>query len=100
MDNEYLMRDGVLGRTTKEKDLGVTLSADMNVSEQCGIAASKGNQMLRLNRITVIYKDKQIIVPQYKAIVRLNLEYCIYAWRPYRKKDIDNLESILRRAQL
>ena len=35
-----------IGRTTQEKDLGVTFSANMKVSEQCGIAASKGNQML------------------------------------------------------
>ena len=43
MDEEYKMGDAVLGRTTQEKDLGVTCGADMNVSEQCGIAASKGN---------------------------------------------------------
>ena len=47
MDEEYKMGDAVLGRTTQEKDLGVTFSADMKVSEQCGIAASKGNQILR-----------------------------------------------------
>ena len=63
MDEEYKMRDAVLGRTTQEKELGVTFSADMKVSEQCGIAASKGNQMLRLIRITIMYKEKQLIVP-------------------------------------
>ena len=40
----------VLGRTTHEKDLGVTFSADIKVSEQCGIAASKGNKILGLIR--------------------------------------------------
>ena len=78
--------DAVLGRTTQEKDLGVTFSADMKVSEQCGIAASKGNQILGLVRRTIMYKEKQLIVPLYKAIVRPHLEYCIQAWRPYHKK--------------
>ena len=68
----------------------------MKVSEQCGIAASKGNQILGLIRRTITYKEKQILVPLYKAIVRPHLEYCIQAWRPYRKKDIDKLERIQR----
>ena len=56
MDKEYKMGNAVLGRNTQEKDLGVIFSADMKVSEQCGIAASKGNQILgllgELSRIT------------------------------------------------
>ena len=98
MDEEYKMGDAVLGRTTQEKDLGVTFNADMKVSEQCGIAASKGNQILGLIRRTITYKEKHLIVPLYKAIVRPHLEYCIQAWRPYLKKDIDKLERIQRRA--
>ena len=31
----------VLNTTVKEKDLGLTISADKKVSEQCGIAAAK-----------------------------------------------------------
>ena len=80
------MGDAVLSRTTQEKDLGVTFSADMKVSEQCVIAASKGSQILGLIRRTITYKEKHLIVTLYKAIVRPHLEYCIQAWRPYRKK--------------
>ena len=94
----YKMGDTVMGTTVKEKDLGVTISADMKVSEQCGIAASKGNQILGLIRRNITYKGKKLIIPLYKAIVRPHLEYCIQAWRPYRKKDIDTLERIQRRA--
>ena len=43
MDKEYKMGGAALGRTTQEKDLGVTFSTDMKVSEQCGIAALKGS---------------------------------------------------------
>ena len=32
MDEEYNMGDAVLGRTTQEKDLGVTFSADTKYS--------------------------------------------------------------------
>ena len=74
MDEEYKMGDAVLGITTQEKELGVTFSADMKVSEQCWIAASKGNQILGLIRRTIMYKEKQLIVPLYKTIVRPHYE--------------------------
>ena len=55
MDENYNMGDAVLGRTTQETDLGVTFGADMKVSEQCRIAASKGNQIIWLIRRTITY---------------------------------------------
>ena len=97
-DAQYTMGDTVLNTTFKEKDLGLTISADMKVSEQCGIAAAKGNQILGLIRRNIVYKEKELIIPLYKTIVRPHLEYCIQAWRPYRKKDIDMLERVQRRA--
>ena len=45
-----------------------------------------------------MYKEKDLIILLYKTIVRPHLEYCIQAWRPYRKKDIDKLERVQRTA--
>ena len=94
----YEMGGTILSKTVKEKDLGVTMNANMKVSEQCRIAASKGNQVLGMIRRNITYKDNSLIVPLYKAIVRPHLEYCIQAWSPYLRKDIDMLEKIQRRA--
>ena len=49
LDVNDKMGHTVLGTPVKEKDLGVTISADMNISEQCGIATSKGNQLRYLS---------------------------------------------------
>ena len=70
----------------------------MKVSEQCRIAASQGNQILGMIRRNITYKESGLIIPLYKAIVRPHLEYCIQAWIPYLRKDIDMLEKVQRRA--
>ena len=87
----------ILSKTVKEKDVGVSMNANMKVSEQCRIAASKGNQVLGMIRRNITYKEKSLIIPLYKAIVRPHLEYCIQAWSPYLRKDIYMLEKIQRR---
>ena len=89
----YEMGGTILSKTTKEKDLVVTINANMKVSEQCRIAASKGNQVIGMIRRNITYKVKCLIIPLYKAIVRPHLEYCIQARNPYIRKDIDILDK-------
>ena len=74
------------------------MHANMNVSEQCRIAASQDNQIIGMIRRNITYKEKSLIVPLYKAIVIPHLEYCIQSWNPHIRKDIDMLETIQRRA--
>ena len=64
----YEMGETILSKTVKEKDLVVTMNANMKVSEQCRIAASKGNQVLGMIRRNITYKEKSLIIPLYKAI--------------------------------
>ena len=46
----YEMGGTILSKTAKEKYLGVTMNANMKVSEQCRIAASQGNPILGMIR--------------------------------------------------
>ena len=94
----YLMKNTVLLSTEREKDVEVFASSDIKVSEQCGIAARKGNHISGLIRRNIAYGDKRLIIPQYVSLVRPHLEYCIQAWRPHMIKYIDKLERVKRRA--
>ena len=86
----YEMGGTILSKTVKEKDLGVIINANMKVSEQCRIAASKGNQapVRGIIRRNITYKEKCMIIPLYKALVRPHLEYCIQACNPYIMRNI------------
>ena len=92
----YEMGGTILSKPVKEKYLGVSMNANMKGSEQCRIAVSKGNQVLGMIRRNITYKEKSVILPLYKAIVRPHLEYCIQAWSPYLRKDVDMFEKIRR----
>ena len=87
----------ILGTSVKEKDLGVTVSADMTLLKQCGFVAANGNHILGLISRNITYMEKILIKPLYKAIVKPHLEYCIQAWRPYHKTDINKLERVQRK---
>ena len=84
----YEMGGTIISKTVKEKDLGVTMNANMKVSEQCRIAASKGNQVLGMIRRNITYK----------AIVKPHLAYRIQAWNSHLSKDVDMVDKIQRRA--
>ena len=92
----YEMGGHILSKTGKEKDLGVTINDNMKILEQCRIAASKENQVIGMIRRNITYKENNLIVPLYKAIVRPHLEYCIQA--SSARKDIHMLDKIQRRA--
>ena len=84
----YEMGGTILSKTVKEKVVGVTMNANMKVSEQCRLAASKGNHVIGMIRRNITYyKEKRVIVPLSKAIVIPHLEYYIQAWNPHLMKD-------------
>ncbi len=59
---QYISGGIVLSTTIKQNGLGLIIIADMIVSDQCGIAASKGYQII------IVYKEKELIIPLYKTI--------------------------------
>ena len=57
----------------------------------------KANAMLGMINRAPKYKTKEVVLKLYKSLMRPHLDYCIQAWRPFKQKDIDLLESIQRR---
>ena len=55
--------------------------------------------VLGMIRRNIKCKNAAIIIRLYKSLMRPRLEYCIQAWSPYHKKDIEVLERVQKRAK-
>jgi hypothetical protein len=98
LETKYEMSGKKLEQTKEEKDLGVIVCDNFKVGKQCLKASNKGNQVLGMINRSFSSRKKSIILPLYKSLVRPHLDYCVQAWRPHLKKDIEKIERVQRRA--
>ena len=94
----YNMNNATLRTDDVERDLEVIINKNGKYSEQCLMASKEANCVLCMIKRNIKCKNAAIIMRLYKSLVRPRLAYCIQAWSPYHKKDIEVLKRVQKLA--
>jgi len=76
----------------------VFISDDLKWEKQCSQAVAKANKVLGLIKRNFTDRSRETIIPLYKSLVRLHLEYYCPVWNPHYITAIKLVEGVQRRA--
>ena len=96
--NVYRMDGKTLNETAEEKDLGVLIDNELDFGKHIKGIVGKANKILGMIRISFACLNKRMFLNLYLALVRPLLEYCVQVWSPYKRKYINLVEGVQRRA--
>ena len=92
---EYSMDGLVLKRVHEIRDLGVILDPKLDFNSHIETICCKGYSMLAfIKRQAKQFNNMWVTQTLYYTLVRSILEYASIIWMPYKKKYIDEIESI------
>lgn len=93
----YKMEGKVLASTDVEKDLGVYVDNELSFEHHITETVKKANRVVGMLSRYIEYKDKDVMIPLFKALVRSILEYGNVTWCPHLKKFRKPIEDVQRR---
>ena len=96
--HSYSIGGETLKVVDSEKDIGVTITANLKPSQHCQEAA--GRARCELGKISKCFhfRDKKVFLRLYMQFVRPHLEFSSSVWSPWNKTDIDLLENVQKKA--
>ena len=96
--HRYRMGGNELEHVADEKDLGVTIDAEMKFDEHISKKVRVANAIVGQIRRSFSYLDGDTFRRVFVAFVRPHLEYCEAVWSPHLRKNINALENVQIRA--
>ena len=94
----YTLGGEILQEVDQAKYLGITITSELGWSEHVDSISNRANSTLGFLRRNLRHSPKGIKELAYFSLVRSKLEYSASIWDPHKRKDIDKLERVQRRA--
>ena len=80
------------------KDLGVLFGSHLTFKDDLEDTINKAYRIIGLIKRNFINVDAITFTLLYKALVRPHIEYANSVWHSYKKKDIETIEKVQKRA--
>jgi hypothetical protein len=96
--SQYFLHNILLESVTSAKYLGVDIANDLSWDAHINRSTKKANQTLGFLRRNIKVRSEPLKSMAYQTLVRPQLEYASEVWSPHTQNNIDQLESVQRRA--
>ena len=90
----YTMTNQQLPVTEQQRDLGIIITKDLKRQQQTEKSCKTANRVLGFIARNFKYKNREMMLPLYKSLVRPHLQYAIEFWSPHLQRDIIKIEKI------
>jgi hypothetical protein len=95
---KYNLLGQEISKVKDEKDIGVLIDDELSFDKHIREMVTKANSIFAALRRTFRNLAADIFLPLCKTLVRTHLDYASSVWAPYKKKYIDKIDSVQKRA--
>ena len=80
--NQYFMGDVLLPAVEMEKDLGITITKNLDFIHYINSCITKTNSLIAWVTRSFVSRDQEVMLHIYKSMIRPHMEYCVQLWSP------------------
>jgi hypothetical protein len=95
--NSYTIDTVTIEESDCERDLGIMVDHKLSFDQHISTIVNKANRLLGQIKRSFVSRNRKVLMPIYKNIIRPMVEYGSTIWSPWKRKNIDFIEGVQRR---